>query len=75
MRYPATLCLFLLLTLLGGSPLAAQVGSTTDIIRGQVTGPAGEAMPGVTVTAISVETGVRRTATTNAQGPLHDCIP
>jgi hypothetical protein len=66
MRRAVLLGLVLLLALAG--PLAAQVGSTTDIIRGQVTGAAGEPMPGVTVAAISAETGIRRTATTNAQG-------
>ncbi|HEX8362464.1 MAG TPA: TonB-dependent receptor [Longimicrobium sp.] len=60
--------LVLLLAFLGAGPLAAQVGSTTDIIRGQVTGTAGEPVPGVAVAAISAETGIRRSATTNAQG-------
>lgn len=66
MRYLRTI--FCAILLLAPGALAAQVGSTTDIIRGQVTGAAGEPVPGVSVAAVSAETGIRRTATTNAQG-------
>ncbi len=68
MRHAALRGLVFLLALVCAGPLAAQVGTTTDIIRGQVTGAAGEPVPGATVAAISAETGIRRTATTNAQG-------
>ena len=50
------------------SPLAAQSGSTTDIITGRVTGPGGAPIGGATVEATSVETQVTRRATTNTDG-------
>lgn len=46
----------------------AQVGSTTDILTGVVTNPAGQPIEGATVDAKSVETEVTRRARTNAQG-------
>ena len=48
--------------------LAAQVGVTTDVISGRVTGPGGAGVGGAQVEAVSVETGVRRTATTRPDG-------
>src|SRR5229473_3327493 len=49
-------------------PIAAQVGSSTDILTGRVTGPAGQALQGVRVEATSIETGVTRSRATDAQG-------
>lgn len=47
---------------------AAQMGGTTDILTGTVTGPGGAPVSGATVTATSVETGISRSKTTNERG-------
>lgn len=46
----------------------AQVGSTTDIITGKVTGPNGEPIAGARVEVLSLETQVTRFRTTNEKG-------
>jgi hypothetical protein len=46
----------------------AQVGSTTDIITGKVTGPNGEPIAGARVEVMSLETQVTRFRTTNEKG-------
>ncbi len=46
----------------------AQVGSTTDIITGKVTGPQGEPIAGARVEVMSLETQVTRFRTTNDKG-------
>ena len=46
----------------------AQVGSTTDIVTGKVTGTNGQPIEGATVTAQSVETRVSRSRTTAKDG-------
>src|SRR5690242_485785 len=46
----------------------AQVGTTTDILTGHVLGPDGKPLPDATVEAVSVETEVVRTRTTNDKG-------
>ena len=51
-----------------GSAAKAQIGATTDIITGQVLGPDGKPMDGVTVAAKSAETGITRTKRTGADG-------
>src|SRR4051812_46929875 len=48
--------------------LAAQVGSTTDVIRGRVTDERGDPVVGASIQATSAETGTSRTATTGADG-------
>jgi hypothetical protein len=54
---------------LGTPRLAAtQVGTTTDIITGTVTGPDGQPLPGAVVEATSTETQVSRQRTTDARG-------
>ncbi|HET7623250.1 MAG TPA: carboxypeptidase-like regulatory domain-containing protein, partial [Gemmatimonadaceae bacterium] len=60
----------LLLLLLALAPVVAraQVGSTTDILTGTVTGPDSQPLPDATVEAVSVETGISRTHTTNDKG-------
>jgi hypothetical protein len=55
------------LALLAATPAAAQVGNS-DILRGRVTGEAGEALEGVLVEIVSVETGIQRRAFTDGQG-------
>lgn len=66
MKSPAAV----LLLFLALSPCAAraQAGSTTDILTGVVTGPDSQPLPDVTVEAVSVETGISRTHTTNEKG-------
>ncbi|MBV9774044.1 MAG: carboxypeptidase regulatory-like domain-containing protein [Gemmatimonadetes bacterium] len=58
----------LLLALLLPGALAAQVGVTTDILRGRVTGPGGEPVAGARVEATSAESGVTRGANTGQDG-------
>jgi hypothetical protein len=65
-RFALPVVLFLLL--LSAVRLAAQVGSTTDVIRGRVTDERGEPVAGASVQATSAETGTSRTATTAADG-------
>ncbi|HET7229922.1 MAG TPA: carboxypeptidase regulatory-like domain-containing protein [Longimicrobium sp.] len=48
--------------------LAAQVGGTTDIITGRVTGPDGKGVAGVSIEVTSAETSVRRTTATRPDG-------
>src|SRR6266516_372319 len=47
---------------------APQVGVTTDILTGTVTGPDGRPLAGAVVEAISVETHLSRQRTTDARG-------
>ncbi|HEV2641991.1 MAG TPA: carboxypeptidase-like regulatory domain-containing protein, partial [Candidatus Elarobacter sp.] len=49
-------------------PALAQVGTTTDIITGQVVGPDGKPLDGVTVSVRSAESGITRTKRTGADG-------
>jgi len=49
-------------------PAAAQVGATTDIITGTVTGADSQPLAGAIVVATSVETRVSRQRTTDARG-------
>lgn len=65
---PAVLGLALILSLLPSAAARAQVGSTTDILIGTVSGPAGTPLGGARVQVTSVETGVTRTKTTNDRG-------
>jgi hypothetical protein len=62
----------LLLFLLIGSVLPAgahaQVGVTTDILTGTITGPDGAAVQNALVQAVSMETGVSRSTLTDARG-------
>jgi hypothetical protein len=60
--------LVVVLGVAAATPAVAQVGSTTDIITGQVTNQQGAPVPGAQVTATSLETGVNRSRTTNAEG-------
>ena len=53
---------------LATAPLGAQVGSSTDIITGQVTNQQGAPVSGAVVTATSLESGVNRSRNTNADG-------
>lgn len=48
--------------------MAAQVGGTTDIITGRVTGPDGRGVAGVSIEVTSAETNVRRTTATRPDG-------
>src|SRR5688572_9999096 len=57
-----------LAALLVSAPIAAQVGSTTDILRGRVTDEANAPVVGAQVEALSQETAVRRSTVTGADG-------
>src|SRR3712207_5928540 len=48
--------------------VTAQVGGTTDIITGRVTGPGGQPLAGARVEVTSLETEVTRTRTTDQNG-------
>src|SRR5205809_3291934 len=54
---------------------AAQVGATTDIITGTVTGPDSQPLAGVVVQATSLETQVSRSRTTDARGRFTIVFP
>src|SRR3954468_22975995 len=45
-----------------------QVGSTTDILMGRISGADGQAVVGARIEASSMETGITRTKTTDADG-------
>src|SRR5437016_4691135 len=65
---------FLLAALIPG-PAAAQVGATTDIITGKVTGPDSQPLPGAVVVATSVETRVSHQRTSDANGRFTIVFP
>ncbi|PYO95870.1 MAG: hypothetical protein DMD60_12545, partial [Gemmatimonadetes bacterium] len=70
--------LWWLVALLAGAwlrPLVAQVGTTTDIIVGRVTGPDSQPLAGASVEAISLETQVSRQRTTDARGRFTIVFP
>ncbi|HEX5724098.1 MAG TPA: carboxypeptidase-like regulatory domain-containing protein, partial [Longimicrobiaceae bacterium] len=67
MRCLRTLAALLFAALLPAA-LAAQVGVTTDILQGRVTGPDGRPLAGAQVEAVSAESGVRRSVATRADG-------
>src|SRR5690349_14115620 len=47
---------------------SGQVGSTTDILMGKVSGVDSQAVVGARIEATSMETGITRTKTTDAEG-------
>jgi hypothetical protein len=55
--------------------VSAQIGGTTDIITGTVTGPAGAAVNAAQVTVTSVETGISRSKATNEKGQFTLLFP
>ncbi|HSN68240.1 MAG TPA: carboxypeptidase-like regulatory domain-containing protein, partial [Thermoanaerobaculia bacterium] len=59
----AVLCLILIA---GG--VFAQTATTTGEINGSVTDNSGAVLPGVTVTATNIETGLSRTVVTESNG-------
>jgi hypothetical protein len=84
LRFPAGLDrwgsrLSLILLLLVGAmmprPGRAQVGSTTDIITGTITGPDGRPLAGARVEAVSVETQTRRGRNTGNDGKFTILFP
>jgi hypothetical protein len=60
--------LIALLALANPARSFAQVGSTTDILMGQVSGLDSQAVAGARVEATSIETGITRTKTTDSDG-------
>src|SRR5204863_24512 len=54
---------------------AAQVGATTDIITGTVTGPDSQPLAGAVVQAISLETQISRQRTTDTRGRFTIVFP
>ena len=60
--------LALLLAAAALRPAAAQVGTTTDIVTGTVTGPDSQPLAGANVEVVSLETQVSRQHTTDAHG-------
>src|SRR5437879_12822710 len=73
--YPRWLARVLLLAPLASRPVAGQVGATTDIITGTVTGPDSLSLGGAVVTATSLETRVSRQRTTDARGRFTIVFP
>lgn len=69
MKFSSTLVIAALLSALTFPVTgAAQVGSSTDIIMGQVLGPDSLPVSGARIEAVSVESGTTRTRTTGADG-------
>ena len=56
-------------------PAHAQVGSTTDIVMGRVTGPDTSSVAGARVELTSSETGITRRKTTNEKGEFSILFP
>jgi hypothetical protein len=67
-RASVVLLLLVLVHAATGRAACAQVGTTTDILTGRVTGAAGEPLTNATVSATSLQTGIQRSTLTNAQG-------
>jgi hypothetical protein len=66
---PAAIAAFtLVLTCILAWPANAQVGATTDILMGRVSGLDSQAVPNARVEATSLETGITRSKTTDAEG-------
>src|SRR5881628_3956306 len=63
------------LAAVGAQAVGAQVGTTTDIITGTVTGPDSQPLAGAVVTATSLETRVSRQRTTDARGRFTIVFP
>src|SRR6266513_580288 len=58
----------LILALFIPSKTRAQVGSSTDIIMGQVLGPEGQPVAGARIEVTSIESQIKRTKVTGADG-------
>jgi len=65
----------LVILLTAALPARAQVGSTTDIIMGTVTGPDNNPVVGARVEVKSIETGITRRKTTNDKGEYSIIFP
>src|SRR5712691_11774333 len=70
-----TLAVAMVLTLAAPRTAPAQVGTTTDIITGTVTGPDSQPLAGALVQATSLETQVSRQRTTDARGRFTIVFP
>ncbi|HTS89843.1 MAG TPA: carboxypeptidase regulatory-like domain-containing protein [Gemmatimonadales bacterium] len=75
MRTTRALLIGLLIAVGGPRRAAAQMGVTTDILTGTVTDTAGTPVIGATVEAVSVETGLSRSATTDTRGRYRILFP
>jgi outer membrane receptor protein involved in Fe transport len=60
--------LAVLLCCLGATALIAQTSATTGQIRGRVVDTSGSILPGVTVTATNIDTGLNRSTVTESNG-------
>src|SRR3954468_8544360 len=75
MRF-ASLSALVIIAMMGvGSAAHAQVGSSTDIITGTITGPDGRPIAGARVEVTSVETETKRSKTTNDRGQYTILFP
>src|SRR5438093_8381763 len=63
------------LAAVGAQAVGAQVGTTTDIITGTVTGPDSQPLAGAVVVATSVETRVSHQRTSDANGRFTIVFP
>src|SRR5438552_7381578 len=63
------------LAAVGAQAVGAQVGTTTDIITGTVTGPDSQPLAGATVQATAVETRVSRQRVTDVHGRFTIVFP
>ena len=69
------LCLLPFVLAVAPRPAASQVGTTTDILTGTVTGPDSQPLAGAIVQVTSVETRVSRQRTTDAHGRFTIVFP
>src|SRR5216117_3971194 len=70
-----SLCLLPFVLAVAPQPAASQVGTTTDILTGTVTGPDSQPLAGAIVQVTSVETRVSRQRTTDAHGRFTIVFP
>ena len=72
MKIRAAFCLFAFLL---PSLALAQIGGTTDIITGTITGPGGEPVNAAQIQVTSIETGISRSKSTNEKGQFTLLFP
>ena len=75
LRVPWRTALIVLCAVGAPRTAASQVGVTTDIITGMVTGPDGQPLAGAVVEAVSVETQLSRQRTTDPRGRFTILFP
>jgi hypothetical protein len=68
LRFGTFAAFAIVLASIAASPAGAQVGSTTDILMGRVSGLDSQSVANAHIEATSLETGITRTKTTDSEG-------